>query len=77
VSEFEAAADAIVSGDLKGLRGLLAGNPDLVRQRSTREHRSTLVHYSSANGIESYRQKTPQNVVEIHVLVGIWSRGGR
>jgi len=65
VSEFERAADAIVRGDLKTLRVLLAGNPDLVRQRSTREHRSTLLHYTSANGVESYRQKTPRNIVEI------------
>jgi ankyrin repeat protein len=65
ISEFEAATDAIVSGDLKTLKNLLAGNPDLVRQRSTREHRSTLLHYTAANGVESYRQKTPQNIVEI------------
>ncbi len=65
VSEFEAAADAIVCGDLKTLRELLGRNPDLIRQRSTREHRATLLHYTSANGVEGYRQKTPQNIVEI------------
>jgi ankyrin repeat protein len=40
-------------------------NPDLVRTRSTREHRATLLHYCSANGVEGYRQKTPKNIVEI------------
>ena len=65
VSEFEAAADAIVIGDLKALKGLLTRNPDLIRQRSTREHRATLLHYASANGVEGYRQKTPRNIVEI------------
>ena len=65
VSEFEAAVDAIVCGDLKTLKDLLSRNPDLVRQRSTREHRATLLHYTSANGVEGYRQKTPQNIVEI------------
>lgn len=65
VSDFEAAADAIIHGDLKTLKELLARNPRLVHQRSTREHRATLLHYTSANGVEGYRQKTPQNIVEI------------
>lgn len=65
VSAFEAAAGAIVTGDAQTLRNLLDANPGLVRQRSTREHRSTLLHYVSANGIEDFRQKTPQNIVEI------------
>ncbi|HJT88262.1 MAG TPA: ankyrin repeat domain-containing protein [Bryobacteraceae bacterium] len=65
VSQFEEAADAIVSGDIEKLRTMLRENGDLARARSTREHRSTLLHYVSANGIEDFRQKTPQNVVEI------------
>ncbi len=69
VSQFEAAADAIAKGDLETLKTLLAENPALVRKRSTREHRSTLLHYVSANGIEDYRQKTPQNIVEITKLL--------
>jgi len=65
VSKFEAAADAIVSGDLGKLKGLLRENPELARARSTREHRSTLLHYVSANGVEDFRQKTPENIVAI------------
>ena len=65
VSAFEAAADAIVRGDTATLDRLLKADPELVRARSTREHRSTLLHYVSANGIEDFRQKTPKNVVEI------------
>ncbi len=65
VSNFEAAADAIVSGDIPTLTKLLRENPDLITARSTREHRSTLLHYISANGIEDFRQKTPQNIIEI------------
>jgi len=65
VSNFEAAADAIASGDAAKLKKLLKVNPDLMRARSTREHRSTLLHYVSANGIEDFRQKTPKNIVEI------------
>src|SRR5438045_179252 len=69
VSAFEAAADAIVNGDAPRLRQLLAGHPGLARERSTREHRSTLLHYVSANGVEDFRQKTPTNIVEITNLL--------
>ncbi len=64
-SSFEAAADAIVSGDVAALEQLLREQPELVRARSTREHRATLLHYVSANGIEGYRQKTPRNIVKV------------
>ncbi len=64
-SRFEAAADAIVSGDVATLQRLLREGPKLVRTRSTREHGATLLHYVSANGVEGYRQKTPKNIVEI------------
>jgi hypothetical protein len=65
VSQFESAADAIVSGDISTLETLLRENPELVRRCSTREHQSTLLHYVSANGVEDFRQKTPKNILEI------------
>jgi ankyrin repeat protein len=65
ISRFEAAADAIVNGDLATLKRLLREEPKLVRASSTREHGSTLLHYASANGVEGYRQKTPKNIVAI------------
>src|SRR3954468_4108646 len=68
-SKFEQAADAIVSGDIATLRRLLDENPDLIRQRSSRSHRSTLLHYVSANGIEDFRQRTPANIVDITRLL--------
>jgi ankyrin repeat protein len=68
-SNFERAADAIVSGDIDAMETLLRGDPGLIRARSTREHRATLLHYVSANGIESYRQKTPKNIVKIAKLL--------
>ena len=68
-AQFEAAADAIVSGDIRSLRKMLRANPKLVHQRSTREHNATLLHYVSANGIEGYRQRTPKNIVEIAKLL--------
>ena len=69
VSNFEAAVDAIVSGDTGTLAKLLHDHPELVRARSTREHRSTLLHYVSANGVEDFRQKTPKNILDITKLL--------
>ena len=70
--QFESAVEAVVHGDLAALEALLAARPDLVRARSTRVthfdpavHRSTLLHYVAANGVEGYRQKSPANAVEI------------
>ena len=62
---FEAAADAVVSGEEQVLKALLSKNPDLVRARSPREHHATLLHYIGANGVENYRQKTPPNALTI------------
>jgi ankyrin repeat protein len=69
VSQFETAADAVVAGDIATLQRLLRENPELARVRSTREHRSTLLHYVSANGVEDFRQKTPKNIVEIALML--------
>jgi hypothetical protein len=65
LSAFEQAADAIVGGDLAALERLLAAHPRLVHARSSRDHRATLLHYVSANGVENYRQRTPANIVAI------------
>jgi len=69
IARFEGAAEAIIKGDLKKLKRLLSADPKLVHARSTREHGATLLHYVSANGVEGYRQKTPQNIVEITELL--------
>jgi len=63
VTSFEAAADAVVAGEESALATLLREDPTLVTARSLREHRSTLLHYCSANGVEDYRQRTPENIV--------------
>ena len=57
--------DAIVAGDVATLERLLRQNPDLIRARSARKHRATLLHYVGANGVESWRQKTPANAVPV------------
>jgi ankyrin repeat protein len=65
VAQFESAVEAIIYGDVATLQSLLCANPKLVRARSLREHRATLLHYVGANGIEDYRQKTPPNAVVV------------
>jgi hypothetical protein len=72
VFQFESAVEAVIAGDAATLESLLRGSPELVRARSTRVthfdppvHRATLLHYVAANGVEGYRQKVPQNAVEI------------
>ena len=69
VAQFEAAVNAIVSGSVEKLKRLLRDNPELVRARSEREHGASLLHYTSANGVEGYRQKTPKNIIEIAGLL--------
>jgi hypothetical protein len=62
---FEAAADAVVGGDLAALESLVSAQPELVRARSARVHRATLLHYTAANGVEDFRQQTPPNAVAV------------
>jgi ankyrin repeat protein len=69
VNHFEQAADAIVTGDAATLSHLLKKHPDLPRAHSTRRHNATILHYTAANGVEDYRQKTPPNIVPIAKLL--------
>lgn len=69
VSVFEAAVDMIVEGEIDALRNALRDHPGLARERSTREHGATLLHYVAANGVEDFRQKTPGNIVAIARLL--------
>lgn len=69
ISQFESAVDAVIAGDVATLESLLRNNPELIRARSTRVHRATLLHYVSANGVEDFRQRTPPNAVEVAELL--------
>jgi ankyrin repeat protein len=62
---FEAAADAVVSGDRAALETLVAADPTLVRARSAYGHRATLLHHVAANGVEAARQWSPPNAPDI------------
>ena len=61
VAAFERAVVAVVTGDAATLKRLLREHPGLARAESTREHRATLLHYVSANGVEGYHQISPTN----------------
>ena len=65
VAQFEAAVDAVVTGDVATLERLLRENPELIRARSRRAHHATLLHYVGSNGVEDFRQKTPNNVLRV------------
>ena len=65
VTAFEAAADAIVKGDIVGLEWLLRDHPALIHARSRRTHHAMLIHYAGPNGIEYFRQVTPKNAPDI------------
>jgi ankyrin repeat protein len=72
VARYEDAVEAVIDGDLEGLRRLLAAHAWLARERSSRRccfdpplHRATLLHYVAANGVENQRQRTPRNAVAI------------
>ena len=67
--DFEAAADAVVGGDIAVLEALLHAHPELIRARSARAHRATLLHYVAANGVEDERQKSPANSAQVSELL--------
>jgi hypothetical protein len=60
--------EAVITGDVAMLESLLRDNPELVRCVSPILTRLCIVprfHYVAANGVEGYRQKTPNDTVEI------------
>jgi ankyrin repeat protein len=69
IGRFERAADAVVSGDTGSLARMLSEDTDLIRARSSRTHRSMLLHYVGANGVEGWRQRTPRTALEIAELL--------
>ena len=64
-TRFDEAVTAVITGDAATLEKLLQEDPGLIEARAPSEHRSTLLHYVGANGIEDELQKTPRNAVEI------------
>lgn len=63
--EFEAALDAMLAGDISKFKQQLEAMPELATARTRYGHGSTLLHYLGANGVETHRQQTPLNAVEL------------
>ena len=62
---FEEAVNAMLSGDLSRLKGLLERTPGLLTARSAYGHHASLLHFAGTNGAESYRQVVPLNLAAI------------
>ena len=72
VYRFERAVEAVIDGDLSTLKRLLKDDPGLVRARSSRVthfdppvHRAMLLHYVASNGVEGYRQRSPNTAPDV------------
>lgn len=66
---FEEAVQALIYGDKNMLTSLLQANPNLINQRSSYQHNASLIHYLGSNGIETWRQVVPENLVEMAQLL--------
>lgn len=62
---FECALDEMLVGDHDAFKERLVATPSLATARSAYGHRATLLHYLGANGVESHRQRTPRNAVQL------------
>ncbi len=47
--DFEAAADAVISGDIAAIRTMLKDEPYLFRRHTTLEKHATHMHYNAPN----------------------------
>ena len=61
--QFEEALDYLLEGHQDKLSILLSNQPDLLTRHSAFGHKATLLHYVAANGVETYRQIVPDNIV--------------
>jgi ankyrin repeat protein len=66
---FARAVKAVVTGNVEALRTELRADPALVHARSVAPHHATLLHYVSANGIESELQSAVPNADGIAALL--------
>ena len=65
LTPFDQAVQSIIHRNAVTLRHLLSQEPELIRVRSASSHRSALLHYVAANGVESELQESPPNAVEV------------
>jgi len=62
---FAQAVKAVVTADVPGLKELLDQRPDLVTNQARAAHRSTLLHYTAANGIENELQLSGESIYQL------------
>ena len=62
---FAQAVRAVVTAEVPGLKELLDQSPDLVTNRARAAHRSTLLHYTAANGIEDELQLSGESIYQL------------
>lgn len=61
-AQFEAVIDAMLAGDIEAFTALLDDDPGLARRPSHWPHNAALLHYATANGVETHRQVVPSNL---------------
>lgn len=66
---FEDTVDALMVGDEEYVRSQLEAHPDLIHARSSYGHRATLLLYLGTNGVETWRQQVPHNMIEMLQLL--------
>jgi hypothetical protein len=62
---FEDAVDFLLKGKIEKLKEVIEQNPPLIHQTSQYGHQATLLHYTTSNGVELWRQQLPENLPEI------------
>jgi hypothetical protein len=65
ITQFELGVKAVVAGDEAILGALVLANRALLRARSTRAHRATLLHYAAARGGEACAGAAQRNAVNV------------
>ena len=63
--QFEAAVDDLIFGRKQALEHKILADPKLLRKRSYYGHHAGLIHYIGSNGVEIWRQRVPDNIVEM------------
>jgi len=66
---FEKCVDDLLSGDLVLVKATLIQHPELINMRSKYGHKAGLIHYLGSNGLETWRQVVPQNMVALLKLL--------
>lgn len=67
--EFESCIDLCLAGEVEQVKALLGKSPGLVERKSSFGHDAQLLHYLGSNGVETWRQVVPRNIVEVAKLL--------